>query len=125
MMSDSEEEPDWGAGGSDFADDEPSTSWGAGRKSGGLKRKRKVLSDSDDEEGGPHSGASAADEETDDDEDDAAGGDPLEGFTHTSSQLTQSMGIVNEEVHGCPFLLLYSNDIFFSFVVVFTHFGWT
>ncbi|XP_042888274.1 E3 ubiquitin-protein ligase RBBP6-like isoform X2 [Penaeus japonicus] len=89
MMSDSEEEPDWGAGGSDFADDEPSTSWGAGRKSGGLKRKRKVLSDSDDEEGGPHSGASAADEETDDDEDDAAGGDPLEGFTHTSSQLTQ------------------------------------
>lgn len=77
-MSDSEEESDQRGGGSNFSDDGPSTSWGAGRKSGGLKRKRKVLSDSEDEDEGPHSDGSAA-EETDDDDEDAAGGDPLEG----------------------------------------------
>lgn len=104
-MSDSEEEPYQRGRGSDFSYDGPSTSWGAGRKSGGLKRKRKVLSDSEDEDEGPHGGGSGAEESEDDDED-AAGGDPLEGFTHTSSQLMQSMGIVSDDkVHGCNFCL--------------------
>ncbi|XP_063609290.1 PHD and RING finger domain-containing protein 1-like isoform X2 [Penaeus indicus] len=77
-MSDSEEEPDQRGDGSDFSDAGPSTSWGAGRKSGDLKRKRHVMSDSEDEDEGPHGGGSGA-EETDDDDEDAAGGDPLEG----------------------------------------------
>lgn len=92
-MSDSEEEnPNESGSESGYPDEGPSTSWGTGRKSG---IKRKLLVDSDDEEEDGHHSPESPDEETDDEEDGA--GDNLEGFTHTSSQLMQSMGIVINE----------------------------